>query len=270
MILKTPIERGSKPGTKPINWAMVKQAFKLSRLPLAGKVHPWARPDVNSMRYLPVNEAITGDGSAPMPLELLYRLIDEASHRMIVDYCVCRKSNDCESYPVDIGCLVLGDSGLEIPPSVRREVDAPEAREFTDKAVAAGLVPFVGKIRVDNLLYGVRDRHRLLTVCFCCECCCFTRYTREMPVELLDETYTRLPGVEIVVGEECTGCGKCADICFMEAVDVTSGRAVIGEYCRACGRCATSCPSGAIEVRLSDPEFLEKAYLQIRARVTHT
>lgn len=267
--MKTFIERGRRPGARPINWTMVKAAFKLSRLPLADRLHPWVRPDVNNIRYLPVNERIESQGSAPMPIELLYRLIDEASHRVIVDYCVCRKSSGCEHYPVEIGCLVLGDSGLEIAPSVSREVDVAEARRYADDAVRQGLIPFVGKIRVDNTLYGVRDRHRLLTVCFCCECCCFTRFTREMPVDLLDASYTRLDGVEIEVSDECSGCGKCVSSCLMSAIEVVDERAVISEYCRACGRCATVCPSEAITVRLTDPSFLDDAYRQINARVDH-
>jgi ferredoxin len=268
-MMRTPIEKGMKPGSRPINWSVLKAAFKLAKLPGADRVHPWVRPDVNNMRYLPVNEGIETPGSSAMPVELLYRLIDEASHRMIIGYCVCRRSNDCSSYPADTGCLVLGDSGLDIPSTVRREVDALEARKYADDAIREGLVPFVGKIRVDNLLYGVRDRHRLLTVCFCCECCCFTRYTREMPVELLDSTYTRLAGAEIVVTDQCTGCAECSSSCFMKAIEVVDGRAVIDAYCRACGRCAAVCPSGAIEVRLTDEGFLEDAYRQIGAHVDH-
>lgn len=40
-----------------------------------------------------------------------------------------------------------------------------------------------------------------------------------------------------------------------------------GEYCRACGRCASACPRRAIEIRIDDPDFLEKAYRRIRAHV---
>ena len=244
--------------------------FKISRLPGVAKLHPWVRGRDNNSRFLPVNADIETPEGAPLPIELLYRLINEASHRMVIDYCACRKACGCRKYDTDIGCLVLGDSGLEIARSVSREVTPQEARKYTNSAVAQGLIPFVGKIRMDNLLYGIRDVHKLLTVCYCRECCCVARFTRHIPMEHLEPAYTRLAGVEILVGEECTGCGKCADACFMQAIEVVGERATINEYCRACGRCATVCPSDAIKVRLTDATFLEDAYRQIGARVSHT
>jgi len=85
--------------------------------------------------------------------------------------------------------------------------------------VSDGLIPFVGKTRLDNVLYGVRDKHKLLTVCYCCECCCISRFSRLVPMKHLEPAFTRLPGIEITVSEECTGCGECGEICFMKAID---------------------------------------------------
>jgi ferredoxin len=42
----------------------------------------------------------------------------------------------------------------------------------------------------------------------------------------------------------------------------------MGDYCRACGRCANICPNDAIEIRIDDPDFLEKSYRRIRKQVT--
>lgn len=160
--------------------------FKLSRL------HPWVRGDRNNIRYLPVNADIDRPESFPMPVELLYRLIEEASHRVIVEYCICRKACGCEKHSSETGCIVLVDSAMEIAPSVRREVDVEEAKEHARRGVIDGLIPFVGKIRMDNLLYGVRDRAKLLTVCFCCECCCAARFTKHIPIANLEPAYARL------------------------------------------------------------------------------
>lgn len=241
----------------------------VTRLPGIDRVHPWIRADKTDMRWLPINEDITMPEDAPLPLAVLDRLIEEASHRVIVPYCGCRKGFACEDYPHDIGCLMMGDSALEIERFPMREVAVEEAREHARKAVEAGLVPVVGKARVDNFIFGVKDRKRLLTVCFCCECCCITRYTRFAPAKLLEPTFPRLEGLSIEVTEACTGCGKCAKRCYMEAIEVVDGRAVMNEYCRTCGRCAAICPEGAIEMRIDDPEFVEKTVERIGSYVKY-
>ncbi len=239
------------------------------RIPGLDRVHPWLRADKTDARWLPINADIDMPGEAPVPLALLERFIEEASHRVIIDYCGCRRGWKCKDYPEDIGCLMMGESALEIKRFPGREVDVEEARRHARRAVEAGLIPIVGKARVDNYIFGVKDRSRMLTTCFCCECCCVTRYTRYVPVKSLDPIQPRLEGIVIEVSDECKGCGKCAEHCYIGAVEVRDGRAVIGELCRACGRCASICPRDAITIRIDDPEFLEKAYARIRSYVKY-
>ena len=88
-----------------------------------------------------------------------------------------------------------------------------------------------------------------------------------VPRKILEPMLSRLDGISIEVTEDCTGCGTCADQCFIQAIQVREGRAVIGEYCRACGRCATVCPDQAVHISIDDPGFLEKSYQRIRAHV---
>ncbi len=238
-------------------------------LPLVRKVHPWVRPDKTSMRWLPINADIEMPLGTPLPLELLSRLIEEASHRVLFSYCGCRKACSCRDYPVDLGCLLLGDSALDAVGRAGREVGIAEARAQAARAVEAGLVPIVGKARLDNFFFGVKDRGRMLTTCFCCECCCVTRFTRLWPQEVVDPLFPRLEGVSLEVTEACRGCGKCAEHCYMRAIQVEDGRAVIGEYCRACGRCASVCLNNAVRISIDDREFLEHAYSSIRSYVKH-
>lgn len=241
----------------------------LSRIPLLDRVHPWMRPGKTDARWLPINRDIQLPDSAPLPLELLFRVIKEASHRVIIDHCGCRRAFNCKDYPADVGCLMMGDSALEIKNSPCREVGPDEAVEHAIKAVDAGLVPIVGKARVDNFIFKVKDRGRLFTTCFCCECCCITRFTALAPAEKLDPLFPRLESLSIEVTDRCTGCGRCAERCYMNAIEVRGGKAVIGKYCRGCGRCATACRQGAIEVSVTDPEFLGKALESIRSHVTY-
>lgn len=163
----------------------------------------------------------------------------------------------------------MGDSALEGNPRAFKEVSVEEAKAHARKAIDAGLIPVIGKARIDNLIFQIKERQRLLTTCFCCECCCITRYTRKAPVELLDPLFSKLDGLRIEVTDECTGCGKCADHCYIKAISVKGGKAVIDDYCRGCGRCADLCPSNAIRITIDDPEFLDKAVERIRAHVKY-
>jgi UDP-glucose 4-epimerase len=247
----------------------IRTLFGVVRIPGVARYHPWTRPDKTDMRWLPINADIKMPDNTPMPLALLDRLIEEASHRVIFDTCGCRKAYECKDYPVEIGCLLLGDSSLDALGSSSREASVEEARELVRRAVDAGVVPYVGKARVDNLLFGVKERHRLLTVCFCCECCCITRFLTALPTKYLDPAFPRLEGVSIKVTDRCRGCGKCAEHCYLGVITIEDERAVIGERCRACGRCSLVCPNDAIDIRIEDPDFLENTYERIRAHVKH-
>jgi UDP-glucose 4-epimerase len=221
------------------------------------------------MRWLPINEDIEAPESAPMPLMLLDTIIDEASYRVLVDYCACREAFGCTQYPTDIGCLMMGDAAREVSPSVSRVVGPEEAKATARRAIEAGLVPAVGKARVDNMLFRIKDRRNLMTVCFCCECCCLTRFTRFTPVKKLEQLFPRLDGITIEVTDECTGCGTCLERCYLKAIRLDGGRAVIGECCRACGRCASTCPSEAIKIALKQADFLDRARERIRSFVKY-
>jgi UDP-glucose 4-epimerase len=132
----------------------------IGSVPPATMILPWFRSSLTDMRWLPINEDVKLPESAPAPLELLDRLIEEASHRVIFEACGCRIAFQCRRHPIDIGCLLMGDSAIESPPHLRREVGVTEAKEHTRRAVEAGLVPQVGKARVDNYIFGIKDRSR--------------------------------------------------------------------------------------------------------------
>jgi ferredoxin len=262
------IVESKKAGSMRRALAAMEGLFRLSWLP-GVQLHPWMRPEKTSMRWLPINQDIEMPENTPMPLAVLERLIDEASHRVSYDYCGCRLAYGCEHYPVEIGCMLLGDSAVEGDSTHAREVDPAQAKALARKAVDAGLVPIVGKARIDNALFGIKDRGRMVTVCFCCECCCITRFIRHVPFERMEPLFPKLEGVSIEVTGDCKGCGRCAEHCYIEAITIRDKRAVIGDYCRACGRCATVCPGDAITVQMTDPEFLDKTIERIRSYVKY-
>jgi ferredoxin len=69
----------------------------------------------------------------------------------------------------------------------------------------------------------------------------------------------RLPGVEVHVSDSCTGCGVCVDACVYGLIQLEDGKAITDPRCIACGRCANTCPEDAVEVRVSDHKYIEKA-----------
>ncbi len=248
---------------------VVETAAKLSFMPTVRYWHPWLRNDRTEMRWLPVNEDIEVVPGSPLPLDLLQTLVGEAEHRVLVDHCTCREAFGCTHYPVDVGCLMMGDSALEISPEVSRKVGPAEAMQAVRRAVDAGLVPVVGRARLDHVFFGLKDRASLMTVCFCCECCCLTRYMKHVPVSIHESLFPRLEGVSVEVTDDCTGCGKCVNRCYLGAITLDDGTAVIGESCRACGRCASACPSGAVKITLEEADFLDRARESIRSYVRY-
>jgi ferredoxin len=261
------VEWGTSPWMMRKGISFIQRVWYLSRLPGLGALHPWTREDKNDLRWLPINEELQVAQDTPVPLDLLFKFIEEASHRVVFDFCPCRHGAECKDYPVDIGCLLMGDSALESPASISHEATVEEAKELALRAVAAGLVPVVGKAKVDNFIFSIKDRARLLTVCFCCECCCFLSCNRHIPLETLDKMFPRISGISLEVTDACRGCGKCVERCYIGAIVVEGKRASIGDYCRACGRCASICPNHAIEIRIDDPAFIDESYERIREQV---
>ncbi len=52
----------------------------------------------------------------------------------------------------------------------------------------------------------------------------------------------------VVDKDKCTGCGQCADICPVEAINLENETAVISDDCIGCGICVDICPLEAISL----------------------
>ena len=154
-----------------------------------------------------------------------------------------------------------------MPPQISRRASEQEALEHLERAVKAGLVPFVGKVRFDNFAFLIPNQDKLLSVCFCCPCCCMMAYYRHVPAEQLDEVFPRLEGLSIEVTDACRGCGACVQGCYVKAITITNGRAVHSATCRGCGRCAAICPNQAVQITLTDPGYYQAVVERINAVV---
>jgi len=250
------------PGSKYF-FGLWENFFKLGSFKIILDNFPEFDPKKTEMSWIPINKKIDGMDEIALPEKVLDKLIEKAKHRVIVSLCGCRAASKCEDYPETIGCLMMGESALLIPKKMSREVGIDEAKAHVRKAVEAGLIPITGKARIDNDIFMIPDKGKLLTVCFCCECCCITRFMKHIPTEKLDELVRPIEGLTITVTDDCVGCGKCIDKCYINAIEIVEEKAVLNDLCRSCGRCALYCPTKAIKLSISEPDAADQVVSRI-------
>jgi len=216
-------------------------------------------PKDDVVRKIEVDQAIDPPDEMVLPSKVVEYFIEQASVHWVMDFCLCRFSNQCQDYPIELGCLFLGEAALEINPELGRRVTKEEALEHVRRCREAGLVHFIGRNKLDTVWLGVGPGERLLTICNCCPCCCLWGILPEVTPRISDKI-TRMPGVTVTVSDRCVGCGACTrDVCFVDAIQVVDGRAVISDACRGCGRCVDVCPEGAIEMSIEVGDFVERS-----------
>jgi len=235
-----------------------------TRIPFFGEIfHPWFRDYNLHMTVIPVNARLPVPESTPLPMALLEYLIAEASFRFMFYRCPCREMFECEDYPRDIGCIFLGRDARRIDRTWGRQASAAECLAHAERAVSLGLVPMFGKFRMDNIGLGIPDRKRLISICFCCECCCLFRYT-PLVAPQIQERIRRLEGITVRVNDGCDSCGKCLDVCAMGAISLNGVAEIDQRLCKGCGRCAAVCPIGAIEVVIESTVAKEEILARLR------
>ena len=207
------------------------------------------KDDIARSRNIPMDISIEDGGNRTvLPSEVVKSVLRNVDDIFIMNFCLCRRSNRCEDYPVERGCIFIGDGVRKIPPEMGRMATAEEAIEYLDECAALGLVHIIGKNKVDRVWLST-GKSKLMTICNCCPCCCLWTVTGYAS-EGINSVFTRMPGVEISLdANKCIGCGMCQDICFTRAVTITDGKCSIDQKgCRGCGRCADICPADAITI----------------------
>ena len=240
-----------------------------TRLPLVGRVVERLLFEGDDLLYLPRDRVVSVDQHIDppehtvLPSEVVEAFIAQASFHWIMDACICRNANYCQDYPIDLGCLFLGEAARGINPRLGRPVTRQQALEHARRCREAGLVHLIGRNKLDTVWLGVGPGDRLLTICNCCPCCCLWRVLPHVAPRI-GARVKRMPGVTVTVSDRCVGCGTCTrDVCFVGAIRLIGDRAVIGDDCRGCGRCVEACPEGAIELSISRTGFVEEAIARI-------
>jgi ferredoxin len=250
---------------------LLKQGFpgrfliaRLTKVPIIGSAIDRWLFEGDDIIYLPkdqlirVNKPVDVPEQMVLPSQVVEYFIDKANYHWIMNACICRDASKCKDYPVDLGCLFLGEAVLGINPQLGRLVTKEEAHDHVRRCREAGLVHLVGRNKLDSVWLGVGPGNKLLTICNCCPCCCLWRILPHVAPQI-GAKVSRMPGVIISVTEKCVGCGTCAQgVCFVNAVRLVDNRVVRSDACRGCGRCVSVCPQGAIEMSIDNEQFVTK------------
>ena len=241
------------------------KTLRITRIPLLGRLHPFAKPKSTLVTQLPINVELQSE-KIPLPPAVLKEIAKRTPYIHRLEICPCRVGYNCQKHPHDIACLFFGETGFDVSPLLSTRISAEQAIAHIDRAVENGLVPGIARARLDYYYFMLKDEHKLLACCFCCDCCCALSKYRVVPQETLDQVFPRLEGLEIKVTNKCVGCGTCAKQCYMKAIRVNYGKARHTDTCRGCGRCATVCPQGAVEIKITDPAYLGKTVEKFLSR----
>ncbi len=250
--------------------------FRLARLtglPIIGRLTDYIFFNNDDIIFLPktktikINQKIDPQQNTEnlvLPDRIVDHFIEKAKHRWIMNFCICRTSEGCQHYPIDLGCLFLGEAVQEIDPKMGRLVTKEEAMAHVKKCREAGLVHLIGRNKLDTLWLNVGPSKRLLTICNCCECCCLWKMLTDLATHISGKV-NKLAGVNVYITDRCTGCGACTqNICFVNAIELKSDRAIITEACRGCGRCVDFCTQHAIEIVIDEQsEAIESSIRKI-------
>jgi ferredoxin len=180
-------------------------------------------------------------------------VIRTASRRGI-SLCYCRHKMQhvgraCDA-PMDICMTFGGVASSLIQHGFARDVDVGEGLDLLQLAQSHHLVQF-----------GENVRQGVAFICNCCGCCCEAmiaarRFGWLNPVH----TTNYIPRVQV---KECVGCGKCVNVCPVEAMTLVSAndphrpnrrKAWLNEeLCLGCGVCVNACPNQGLRLE-SRPE----------------
>jgi ferredoxin len=204
---------------------------------------------VSFMRTLSHEDAVFAGSVEVLDHDKASALIEEAGE-MAVGACSCRHEKlhlgaECRVAPLQSCITFLDPSAYMVRRNLCRRASKEEVRDLLSMAKEQRLV-----LNADNVRNGVSF------LCLCCGCCCNVLGGIKkfgLPNILVTSGF-----IARVESSECTGCGKCAGSCPIEAVEMVEhipagGRPakrprVDESFCIGCGVCSLSCSSRAMKM----------------------
>lgn len=238
----------------PLAWVVDKMFFEGDDIQVLPRDTAIKTRGVVNIREVEVNVSVPVSNENTVLLShVLREMIKKSKYHFIMDSCICRTSNNCQDYPPDLGCLFLGKGSKRISTKLGRPVSAEEAIAHVERGHEEGLVPIIGRNKIDSVWLNTGPKEDLLSICHCCQCCCLWKMTPNLP-EDMGSSFSSMEGIQISFNEEiCNGCGLCAeDNCFVDAIKIVDGKAKRDDHkCRICGRCAETCPRNAVIIQVA-------------------
>ena len=108
---------------------------RMTNYPIIGRLIDYALFEKDDIFYLPkdktipINESVDQPEGLVAPSMIVDHFIKAATHHWIMDFCICRDSAHCKDYPIDLGCIFLGDAAKNINPKFGRLATEQEALE---------------------------------------------------------------------------------------------------------------------------------------------
>lgn len=253
-----------------ILFPFIKKIAKFTHIPLLKSFFKKALFEGDNIIYLPKDTSISIGQNVEipqnlvLPSEIVKYFIKQTDFHWKMNFCICRDAMQCKDYPIDYGCLFLGRAILDINPKLGKRIKKEDALKYVEECREKGLVHLIGKNRLDAQWLGVKNGNQLLSICNCCPCCCLWRISPVLHSSI-GQKIKKMPGVKVKVNQnKCVGCGICIDICFVDAIRVSEGKANISAECRGCGRCVEVCPSEAITLTLSNPDYYDSTINEMK------
>lgn len=195
-----------------------------------------------------IHEPVLTDDNALQVLdyERATQVIETASQRG-VSMCYCRHKKEhlnkaCDA-PMNI-CMTFNNTGASlIKHGHARAVDKVEGLDLLQQAYDNNLVQF-----------GENVQKTVSFICNCCGCCCEAMIAaRRFAIMNPVHTTNFIPSVDV---SNCNGCGKCVNVCPVEAMTLISAnnpnkskmkKARLNEdICLGCGLCVKVCDKDTI------------------------
>jgi ferredoxin len=148
--------------------------------------------------------------------------------------------------PMDI-CMTFNNTARSlIKHGIARAVGADEGHDLLQQAIEHNLVQF-----------GENVREQVSFICNCCSCCCEAMLAAKRFATLTPIATTNF--LPELAPDKCTGCGKCVEVCPVEAMAMVSAgdphkpkrkKARLNEdLCLGCGLCVRQCRNGVATLK---------------------